>query len=382
MFFFGAKKEHKQTHLVVSFEALHVRACFVSMQSGEKPYITAQYIEKMRNQSEEVVKKTLDSVLQILFTKQPQVVTSVVCVLGKPWYVSYTNNFLQEENTPFLFRESHIKQILQDHISHSQREAIDFFQTEEQNIKLLEKNILHIGLNGYEVQTLKRDRIRKAEVTSYVSFAEKNILSMIENEIHRHVKKDVSFHSSSFVQTVVARDIFEYLDNLTLVSVDAKHTEINIISDGAITHGTFFEIGDEIFDLNARTAEIDPATLHSELRALAKGVLHHGTSPKLQTIISASQDEWRRYFFETLQKISREISIPQDVVVVSNKDSFFWIQKAIQDSRNKHLTTSETNLHAILINTEALYGFVGSKISEPDSKLMMYTAFTTLKVKN
>lgn len=382
MFFFGTKKEHKQTYLVVSFEALHVRACFVSTQTGEKPYITAQYSEKLRNQSGEVIKKTLDSVLQTLFTKQPQVVDSVLCVLGKPWYVSYTNNFLQEENIPFLFRESHIKQILQNHISYAQEKACKHFEIEEKNIKLLEKNILHIALNGYEVQTIAREHVRKAELTSYVSFAKKNLLSMIEDEIHRHTKKDIVFHSSSFVQTIVTRDVFEHLDKFILVAVDAKHTEINIISDGAIVYGTSFHLGDEVFDSSARASGLDPGTLRSELRALAKGVLHHGTSSKLQTIVSTSQEGWRNHFFETLQKITHEISIPQDVVVVSNKDSFFWIQKAIQDSRNKHLTISETNLHAILINIEALHDFVGSKISEPDLKLMMYTAFTTLTVKN
>ena len=378
MFFFGSKKDKPKTHLVVSFEASSIKVCLVSRET-HKPYIIAECVEKCKNMEISSVQKSLDRALVSLLKKQPAFVDGVMCVLGASWYYSRVNNYTRDEETPFLFKKSEIKKIMQNIISDSRTKAVEDMGVSEQDVELIEKNILHIGFNGYSVVNINRERVRRVDITSYVSFANKKILTMIEHEIHRHVKKDIMFQTSLLVNTVVARDTFPHLDNFMLVVVDSKHSEIGVASNDTLVSGTSFSVGDSVLDEKAVLYGFDPITLRSELRAFEKGALLSEESSKLTKIISESKEEWRQAFFENMETIARIHPLPKQVLVVAEPDSFVMLKKALEDSRNKHLTISETNLHAILINIEALHTLAGSKISEPDSKLMIYTAFTILK---
>lgn len=377
MFFFGSKKPISQNHLVISVEGSHVRACFVLHSGEQKPYITGQNIQTFQNEGDTLqsIRKALSTTLESLMQKYPTKVDSVSCVFSSPWYVSYMDTYIRDEEAPFVFRERDVKKILKNTVQDFENQHKD-----KGNFELLEKNILHIGINGYEVHDFKKEHTRRAEVSTYVSLVQKELLRSVEDTISRYVKKDISFHTSMLVQSVVSRDTFQYLDNFVLVSIEGSHSEVSIINNGSLVHGDVISSGENLVSQKAVQNNIHPNIILSELAILNKGTLHTEASTHLKRTVSNVQEEWRRHFVNSLVEVTRNIPLPEHCVVIAKPTAFFWIKNALEDSRNKHLSVSDKNLHAILMNAEALHSFVGSKILEPDFKLMIYAAFTTLKV--
>lgn len=377
MFFFGSKKPISQNHLVISIEGSHVRACFVLHSGEQKPYITGQNIQTFQGEGDTLqsIRKALSATLESLMQKYPTKVDSVSCVFSSPWYVSYMDTYIRDEEAPFVFRERDVKKILKNTVQDFENQHKD-----KGNFELLEKNILHIGINGYEVHDFKKEHTRRAEVSTYVSLVQKELLRSVEDTISRYVKKDISFHTSMLVQSVVSRDAFQYLDNFVLVSIEGSHSEVSIINNGSLVHGDVISSGENLVSQKAVQNNIHPNIILSELAILNKGTLHTEASTHLKRTVSNVQEEWRRHFVNSLVEVTRNIPLPEHCVVIAKPTAFFWIKNALEDSRNKHLSVSDKNLHAILMNAEALHSFVGSKILEPDFKLMIYAAFTTLKV--
>lgn len=377
MFFFGSKKPTSQNHLVISVEGSHIRACFVLHSGEQKPYITGQQIQTFPSEGNSLqnVAKTLNSTLEALMQKYPTKVDFVSCVFSSPWYLSYMDTYIRDEEAPFVFRERDVKKILKDTVQDFQNQYKD-----KGNFELLEKNILHIGVNGYEVRDFRKEHTRRVEVSTYVSLVKKELLQIVGETINRHVKKEISFHTSMLVQSVVSRDAFQYLDNFVLVSIEGSYSEVSIINHGSLVHGEVISSGESLVSQKAVQNNIHPNIILSELTVLHKGTLSTQASAGLQRTVLNVQEEWRRHFVNSLVEVTRNIPLPEHCIVISKPTTFFWIKNALEDSRNKHLSVSDKNLHAILMNAEALHSFVGSKVSEPDFKLMIYAAFTTLKV--
>lgn len=383
MSFFSFKKKKSQKYLVVGLETSHIRTCFVELDKNEKPFILAQDVQKVSGENNmRNTTKALDLSLVSLFKKNPINVDSVICVLGGSLYKSYTNIYVKDEDTPFSFNGRNMKRISEEIFSDMSKEAETDFNLDKSNITFLEKHILHISINGYEVQSIKRENPRKIEISFFGSFANSEVLKIVESTIHRYVRRRVVFQSSSLVQTIVARDTFQYLDDFTLVNVEDEHTEVSVISNGSFVYKNSFELGSNVFDVKALSLGFNPLVLRSELSAFLKGLLDKEKTPGLVKVIPLAQEEWRRKFYTSLQEIIHTLPLSKHVVVISRQSSFFWLKKAIEDVRNKHLSISEVSLHAIMVNAEALQSLVGSKIVDPDIKLMIYTAFTKLKVRN
>ncbi len=377
MFLFGSKKPTSQNHLVISVEGSHIRACFVLHSGEQKPYITGQQIQTFQTGKDSIqnLTRTLNSTIEALMQKYPTKVDSVMCVLSSPWYLPYMDTYIRDEEAPFVFRERDVKKILKNTVQDFQNQHKD-----QGNFELLEKNILHIGINGYEVHDFRKEHTRRVEVSTYVSLVRKELLKSLEDTINRHVKKDISFHTSMLIQSVVSRDTFQYLDNFVLVSIEGAYSEVSIINHGSLVHGDVISSGESLVFQKATENNFHPNLILSELTILNKGTLSNEVSSGLHQTVSNVQEEWRRHFVKSLIDVTRNIPLPEHCIVIAKETTFFWIKNALEDSRNKHLSVSDKNLHAILMNAEALHSFVGAKILEPDFKLMIYAAFTTLKV--
>lgn len=373
MFLFGRKKKTSKTGLIVSVEHSHIRACFVSVHAYQKPYIIEEAITRFQEtkQHEELF-KILRETLRTLHDKKPTKIDFAISCLGTPWFFSHTDTHVRDEETPFVFRERDIKKILKDAVSDIHKELGPSFGP-------IEKNILHIGLNGYEVSSFSAREVRRAEVTTYVSFGNKALLQGIEREIEAEYSVTPTFQTATLVQSVVARDAFQYLEHFILVSLDGERTEVSLVSDGALVFGDSFDEGEHLFEKKAEFLGYDKKTLLGELAVSWQGKLEHSLSEPLVKVMGLAQEEWRQKFVKILETYMHHTSIPHEVVVVAKPQTFHWVRDAIQDSRNKHLSLSLQNLHAILMDKDALQPFVGAKIGDPDLKLMIYASFTTLK---
>jgi len=379
MFGFSLQKKKSNTRLVISVEKSQIRACFVSVDEYEKPYILTQEVQEFQTSgSVAELYKTIHKILFKITKKHPTTVSSIHCVLSSAWSVSKIETYLRDEEVVFSLYEKDLNKILSDFVDTTKESLENNNQNLFDKFQILEQNIIHLSINGYSVEEIFKRDVRRLEAVLYASFVSTSLLENIKEEIERHIRGVVTFSTATLAEFVVVRDIFENIEQFTLISVDEQQTNVSFIDDGVLRSTTNFLLGNSIFKTRVEYANKHYPSMLSGLTMLQKGTSHENIDPDLKNILTLTERDWRDRFLGFFQGKT----IPNTVILVSSQEnSSFWLKRAIESPQNKHLSLTGTNLHAILITTELLDSFVGSKTERPDLKLMIYASFTTLRNK-
>lgn len=381
MFGFGGKQDKKKTIIVISIESSQVRACFVDIQDGQKSYITKQakasfvasqvtYVEYKKNM-EQAIGVALSVLKQGMFAAPSQ----VFCVLGAPWYLASSHTHTIEEENPFEFNV----RVSQDILHQETQRFISVVQNKYfagLPVDVLEKKIIHIAVNGYPVTVVpKNKKIRRVDVVSYVSLTSEKLLKDIKESVHRHFQREVVFATSALSHFVVGRDVFESVGSFSYISITGEQTEISYIDEGSLISMANFPVGNNLLHKHASLAS---AHTHSVVSSIK-----HDQILKDKNISSVSMSaarEWQDGFESAVQNFSKNHPVQNTVVLICDKQYQTWFTSVIQDSRNKHLSVSNQNFRVIILNMEALYSYVGSKVPETDIQLAVHALFTTLSI--
>lgn len=385
MFGLGTKQHKPRTSLVLSVGSSSVRASFVAdTGSHERPVILthhnvtfqdtvsnfSQYVQYMSKACVEVIQKNIDDGT---FHNPDR----IVCVLEKPWYISQTNTFSEDNIHEFTFEKKNIQNIINTHGSKLQ----SFIQTTpfaKVQTKQIEKRVVHSAVNGYEVDSLPSNiRLKKIDITTYLSVAPTMVLDAVERSVHRYFKGQVLFATSSLAFFAVSRNMFDDVDTFLCMSVSKNTTEIAFVEQGALLSMFHFMQGtQEIFNHN--NSAVHNQTLLSHARLLNREKIQTHSSDIYQKLLEQSASRWRQSFSDGLAKLAKTGMVSDTIVLVVEKDLRAWVQHAIADARNNHLSRSGSPFRVILVTMDTLDDYIGSKVAYPDPVNTLHSIFLTL----
>lgn len=385
MFGLGTTNRKPRINLVISIGSSSVRASFVSdTGSHERPVILthdsvdfqdsvssfSQYVQAMSKACGEVFQKSIN---HGTFVKPER----IICVLEKPWYLSQTHTYSDDRNHEFVFTKQDTQHVLAAHVSRMQ-DSIQTSPFANTETRIIEKRIVHSAVNGYEVDTLpSRVRLKKIDITSYVSVAPSVVLDALQKTVTRYVAGDIIFATSSLAFFAVTRTMFEDIDSYICLSVFKQSTEISYIDQGALLSMSHFMQGtNEVY--NHTDGAIHNNTLMAHMRLMDHDILHKDTSDIYHKKIAESASRWGVSFARSLNDFAR-VGMKSDIVVVLvEKDYIPWVKYVITDVRNNHLARSNSGFRVILVTMDVLDDYIGSKVSYPDPVNTLHSIFLTL----
>ncbi|MBX4198371.1 hypothetical protein KW782_03495 [Candidatus Parcubacteria bacterium] len=246
------------------------------------------------------------------------------CFFSSPWYMSQTRVLTIEKEKPFTVTSDLIEDIFK-------KDAETFAQEQKtgtyekmfgQNLHLLEKNVIHIKLNGYELPNPVNKKARILELTFFASFIAETIQQKIEDILQAAFHfKSISMNSFALASWVAVRDMFPTENSFLILDITGEVTDIMLTETGVLAEIISFPAGRSLI-LRKIVDElaVPPEVALSFLKLHNKGLVEKKFQNKMEDIIKAAQKTWSEALTETLSLFTKQKMMPQKMFVTVDDD--------------------------------------------------------------
>ena len=246
-------------------------------------------------------------------------VTHILLVLSTPWIrVTGIRTLRFSRETPFLVTEELLEKMLADEMRIGREEE------GEEGFVIIERAVVGLRLNGYQVVTMPSSPVTTAEVTFFTASAREDVLEhLIELTEERFPGLPRSFHSAPLSAFHGVASLYPSLLSYLFIAVGSEVTEVLHVEEVVPVAFSSFPVGRNLL---FRTLEANSLPLHEALSAL---VLSREESSRFNTTLSETlrhvEKEWRDRFRESLSALIPTGSFPSTILVTAdmNVQSFF-----------------------------------------------------------
>jgi len=250
-----------------------------------------------------------------------KMLTNIVCVYGAPWHISKHVSISINRDTPFSvtpkFLESVVAKEEEEILRTTARQ-----ETPTDGIRIVDKTITHIRLNGYSVDVPYQNNVKHMTASLFLALVQNSFIENIESVIHKSV------HIKTITHTVLPLAIFSVLRGVMpkekeflAVSITEELTEIILSKKGELQATLSFPAGKHTLlrAMQATGQEYQVALSLSRLH-LDKSGEPEWTS-HVEKHIEQTRDTWISMFTDALRKIAVDSPLPKTIMFVSDTTS-------------------------------------------------------------
>jgi len=214
--FFSSQKQNENLTLLVDIGSASVGAALVLIEKGKTPLIIASAREDISFQEALVSSKFLiamnhafDKVLKTLQekTKTTGVPQNVFCTLSSPWFILKTRDLHVSRDEEFEVTEKNLEEFINEDIVKLKEELKDTLPP--QDVRIIEKKIIHIKLNGYEIKNPYKQKTSRMELSVTIGVSSGKVIQSIEQKINNFFHaRTVHFGAFPVAAFSAIRDMF------------------------------------------------------------------------------------------------------------------------------------------------------------------------------
>ncbi|MBU1557888.1 hypothetical protein KKC45_02910 [Patescibacteria group bacterium] len=377
---FNSLKNQKIKEGVVSvfdIGSASVGGALVLLSEGKKPKILYSTRKQMSFQDSLDIKKFTTSMLLSLaetvsdlekvgfshlnFLKvKNKGIRECFCFFSSPWNVSYTKIIEVNKENPFTVSSELIDSFVR-------KEEEDFLNSEldildkNNGAELMDRKIIQFKLNGYKVNNPYRKKINSAEVSLFLSVANKNILDKVENAIGKsfHLEK-LHVHSFTLAGFLSLRDLFDGEDDFIFLDVSGEVTDISFVKDGVIRETQTFPLGRNSFIRKIIKEFNNTYGLSvSMIKSLQSGELDEVTKTKLNNSLLEVKKQWSDFLERGMLELSDGSILPKNIFILADDDIGKLLKELVEEEKFVKLVFPDYNKVAnpILINSQKIDDF-------------------------
>jgi len=289
--------------------------------------------------------------------------TAAFCVLSSPWCAAHVRVASLSREKPLKITHDLLSGIFNKEIEAFKKtylEARKDKRSQKEGNVVLEKKIIRITLNGYEVNDFYDREARKLEMLLFLSIAPQHIIDSVRAAIERvYHLPHISFHSFTLPFFTVVRDIWNNEDNFLLVDVSGELTEISYIQKGALLETVSFPRGRNfLVRAVSDTLHVSPAEALSLLNLYIWKKVNEEAEKNLSTILEKLQAEWREEFKGALSLLSEGLFLPDTVFLLADQPLATWFVEALRTVPMHYATLTKKPLTVNLLGEKSLSAFV------------------------
>lgn len=277
----------------------------------------------------------------------------------------YTNQYTKELSQIFKINRDKIKSILKNNhvdvdfvlhspwftssisvIEHKERAELNesFISKKlatfkaESNLFFLEKRIIKIQANGYDVEKINDLVCENINIYVYSSYISKNIQELLSKVIKENISKinKISYVTSPILFLDNIKRFLIKEDNVVFIYVDSEITQVGIIESDSLVYFSTFPIGKHDFlreiKFNIETYDYD-LLYQKEIKL---------KSPKQQESFDSLKNKWSNSVKESLKLFQK--NVPNKLLIISDQKTakFFYdnLSISIKDSSDNILKNS------------------------------------------
>jgi hypothetical protein len=248
----------------------------------------------------------------------------VVCVFSSPWYISQTASLKTESEKPIKVTNALVNELIT-------KEEVRFNTTLEggnykkyfgSEVVLLERNLVHTAINGYEIGNPVGKNARLLELTLFTSLISETVLRQVESVFYKvfHVRMIECF-SYALASWNAVRTLFPAAEDFLFLDVSGETTDASVTIRGAITETISFPFGRAtILRSIVKALDVTPETALSLVKMRTAGNLEKKVADGLEKALADISNEWITEFNQTLSDISKKYNLPKKAFVTIDPD--------------------------------------------------------------
>jgi cell division ATPase FtsA len=390
----GAPAKRESTVAVIDIGSSSVGGALVRMPAApakEKAQIIASVRVDMslgdRVNFERFTKSmyaALDEVLAQLAKEGKRSISSVLCSLASPWYLSHTRHERIEHEKPFTFSSSLLEKSINEYRDRL-RKRYDGSETHDDGDSpsgagtVTEVQAISVRLNGYETNRPYGISVSRADIALYASVSQKAMIETLERKItHALHVRHVAFHSFPLIVFAVLRDVFLAKKDFLLLDVSGEVTDIAMIKQGVIEEIVSFPFGKNfIFRRIANMFGVPPAQAAALFDLYRQGKAEKDATKKVLAVLDQAGADWTKEFSRALQSFTSGIALPHHVFFTADSDVGQWFAERIEREEWGQFTIADQQFDVRLIEQAIVDQMVGYAPKVPrDVFLALLGAFT------
>ena len=324
---FTSNKQSEELTLIVDIGSASVGAAFAKIGSGTAPHVVASNRVDISFQDTLSSSRFHNAMIRALDTalvglekklKPTSRIVNVFCTLSSPWFILKTRNIHIVNAQEFEVTEQALASFIDQDIEKLKEEMKDKLPL--QDLAIIEKKIIHIKLNGYEIKNPYKQKTSRIELTTTLGVSSRKVIQGLENRIQKffHVK-NIHFGVFPVAAFGVIRDMFPHDENFLFLDITGETTDVTRIENGILTNSTSFPYGKNSF---IRAISGGLRTVHQEASSIFMMYLRKELDPvrtlHVTKIINKVESEWLARFEKSVAALSMGSTIPRKVFFTSD----------------------------------------------------------------
>ncbi|MFZ2303434.1 MAG: hypothetical protein WAV98_01420 [Minisyncoccia bacterium] len=350
---FGGQKQNETLTLIVDIGSASVGAALVKIEKGEIPKIIASIREDISFQ--EVLSsarfllsmnKALDKVLKDLQekTKTTGNPKHFFCTLSSPWFILKTRELKIIKNEEFEVSERSLEKFIDEDILKLKNELKATLPPDD--VRIIEKKIIQIKLNGYEIKNPYKQKTSRMEMTVTVGVSSAKVIQSIERKINNFFHaKSVHFGAFPVAAFSAIRDIFPTEKNFLFLDITGEATDVSRVENDLLARTVSFPRGKNFFirEISARLR-----TVHEEATTLFEMFLREELDAVRQKevawIVAQAEKEWLARFEKAIMTFSGNSITPHKIFFTTDSDISAFFMNVVAKLKSELLTGAELDV--------------------------------------
>ena len=374
--FFNRSREN-ETVVIFDVGSSSIGAALAYLQSGKPPSILLSIREDIPFSSEvdperflllmlatfeEISVKIHDLALKRLreipsaLSKTPG---RVACVLASPWYAVSTNIVSDKRKDKFDITERYIEEKTAEaaKVLQSKLPTLIFAKLFSGAKKIIEKKIVKIELDGYEVTRAVGKKASSFDVSVFISIAPSQVVDEIKNKIGKlWPKSEINFHSFALMAFATLRDLFPQYNDFIFIDVNGEETDVTVVKDGVAGKNNAFQAGKSTLVRSIVKAFPDIS------RPLALSLIQNANQEprigeKIKNCLTETKKAWEKLFYDTLNQFSEEMFLPRQIFLAVDEDVSTIFSGFIKEGKYNQFTLSSDPFNIMLLDHDKIKEF-------------------------
>lgn len=318
-----------QQYIVFDIDSNSVAAMVVQKQGGHDHVVAYQRtdIHGEKNLSfDEFFLKTqriLSDLAESMSSKLNSDDFAVYVNLSAPWVSSQKRILEYKKQKDFTFTEELVRDMITAEIERPLSDNNDY--ADYNLVSLIERRTLDVYVNGYPTRQPYGETAKTIELHALSSVMSTETKEVFESIIERYFHRVPVFFSNTFMNYQSVKTVLPYQDNVIIVDVSGRTTEVSVIKSDHLTHLGSFPLGsDQVIRDLAQTLSFSLKKTYSMIEMLDSETLDAVYQKRIQKAMSESFHVWKKSFYAFIEKIAKDGVLPSDICLLTTPALQGW----------------------------------------------------------
>lgn len=348
---------------------------FVSKKSLHSLNPSSENIDKFISDMVNLVDKTLEEVISVglpklsIGKKNNIKINDILVTYGSPWNKVFTKDIKIKKEKPFIFTKKKFDEIIEQQIKSEGKDLT--------TNKIVEKDVTHVILNGYELSNPFDKEAKEITISFYLSFISKKIIEAIETKIDSHFHKaKIINRTFPLILFTSIRDTFMNAHTFTFFDISGEVTDFGVINQGSFVYIGSIPIGkNHIIREVSRVCNIENSVASSILSLIAKGEADESCTKDISSVLEKIEQDWINGIKKLLNE--NKIHVPKMSFLTADEDGLEFFSKVLNKSfAKRNLFETEQDIQVIILGRDKLNNFINKKEdTKPNPHLILSSIF-------